>query len=209
MIIIGRNELRTINVDTKAETWNYQASTNPNEPDSLYSGDTLELTPSKPRLETQVCDFCNGKSHKSSTKGLNTFVLTASDGSLDPAAKKANTTGTTLFVTPDGKRLGYVNGKLINEIAGASAAVFKSAPTVWDNNGLPIFRIPEGITVTMQIANDPSYKYTVSAYGDGKVVKVTKLDVSATKSSTINFGGTVKSVKIKSAVKTTPEYLYW
>ena len=199
------NELRTINVDTNAETWNYQASTNPNEQESLYSGDTLELTPSKARMETQDCDFCSGKGHKNTTKGMNTFVLTASGGSLDPAAPKANTTGTTVFVTPDGKRLGYVNGKFINEIAGASAAVFKSAPTVWNNNGLPIFRIPEGITVTMQIANDPTYKYTVSAYGDGKVVKVAKLDVSATKATVVNFGSTVQSVKIKSAVKTSPD----
>lgn len=201
------NELRTINVDTNAETWNYQASINPNAQESLYSGTTLEITPSKARLETQNCDFCGGKGHKNTTKGaMNTFILSSSGiASSAGGASGASGMGTSLFVTPDNKRIGYVNGKLINEIPGASVKIFKSAPTVWSDSGLPVFRIPNGITTTLQLANDPKYKYSVTAYGDGKVVKVSKLDVSATKASTVYFGSKVGSVKIKSAVKATPD----
>ncbi len=207
------NELRTINVDTNAETWNYQASINPNAQESLYSGTTLELTPSKARLETQNCDFCGGKGSKNTTKGaMNTFILSAAGGASTTTAGSsvviapgATGLGTSLFVTPEGKRIGYVNGKLINEIPGASVKIFKSAPTLWSDSGLPVFRIPNGITTTLQLANDPKYKYSVTAYGDGKVVKVSKLDVSATKASTVYFGSKVGSVKIKSAVKATPD----
>lgn len=205
------NELRTINVNLNDETWNYQASTNPNEQESLYSGDTLELTPSKARLETQDCDFCSGKGRKSTTKGLSTFILSAAPSTAGGASSSGSATnvsagmGTSLFVTPEGKRIGYLNGKLINEIPGASVKIFKSAPTLWSDSGLPVFRIPEGMTVTLQIANNPNYKYSVTGYGEGKVVKVAKLDVSATKTSEVHFGSKVESVKIKSAVKTTPD----
>ena len=97
------------------------------------------------------------------------------------------------------------DGKLINEIPGASVKIFKGAPTLWSDSGLPVFRIPKGVTTTLQLANDPMYKYSVTAYGDGKVVKVSELDVSATKASTVYFGSKVGSVKIKSAVKATPD----
>jgi hypothetical protein len=94
---------------------------------------------------------------------------------------------------------------LINEIEGASVRVFKSAPTLWDEKGLPIFRIPDGISVTLQMNNDPKYQYSVSAFDNGKVLTIDKLAISATKKSEIVFGSSIKSLKIKSAVKTTPD----
>ena len=199
------NELRTIKVDTKAEHWSYQASQNPKQADSLYSGDTLEITPSNQRLVPQDCDFCSTKGVKSSLNGTtrkNTFILRASSKSTSTKKIKASKKGSTLFVTPDGKRIGYLDGQIINEIAGATVRVFKSAPSVWDNRGMPIITIPDGIAVTLNITSDPAYEYHVSAFGDGKVVKVSNLSVSETKASELNFGSTVKSVKIKSAVRT-------
>ena len=204
------NELRTIKVDIKAEHWSYQASQNPKQADSLYSGDTLEITPSNQRLVPQICDFCSSKGTKSSLKSStrkNTFILRASSKSRSAKKIKASKKGSTLFVTPDGKRIGYLNGKLINEIAGATIRVFKSAPTVWDNRGMPIISIPEGVAVTLKIISDPTYNYSISAFGDGKVVKVSNLSVSETKASELNFGNTIKSVKIKSAVKTKSNIL--
>ena len=204
------DELRTINVNTKTERWSYQASQNPKQADSLYSGDTLEITPSTPRLTTQTCDFCSSKGTKSSLKGTSrksTFILRATSKSRSAKKTKASKKGSTLFVTPDGKRIGYLNGQLINEIAGATIRVFKSAPTVWDNRGTPIVSIPEGVAVTLKIISDPTYNYSISAFGDGKVVKVSNLSVSETKASELNFGNTIKSVKIKSAVKTKSNIL--
>ena len=195
------NELRTINVDTNAETWNYQAAINPDAQESLYSGTTLELTPSKARLEIQDCGFCGGKGSKNTTKGaMNTFILNS-----DAVVSSASDIGTALFETPEGKRIGYQNGKLINEIPGASVKIFKGAATLWSKFGLPIIKTPAGVATTLRLANDPNHKYSVVAFGDGKVVKVSKLDVSATKASTIYFGNKIGSVKIKSAVKTTPD----
>jgi hypothetical protein len=194
----------------KNETWTYEGSPNPDIESDLYEGDgsteTLEITPSKPRLEQQSCDFCSGKNRKS-TKGFHTYVLDANALSNDKAAT-ANQTGQTLFVTADGKRIGYVDGKLINEIEGASISVFKSAPSVWDNRGMPVIRIPDTISVTLQLQNDDQYTYDVAAFGADNVVKVEGLHVSETKPTQIQFGSGISNLKLKAAVKTSPNIYF-
>jgi len=68
-------EERYIEVDLYAETWQYNAATNPDEPESLYEGDaeteTLSLTPTSTRLEPQECDFCGERhtAHSYGTRG--------------------------------------------------------------------------------------------------------------------------------------------
>lgn len=56
---------RTIAVDAKANSWQYQASTNPSDAASLYSGDAkngnqLYLSAITPRLGMHDCPFCSG-----------------------------------------------------------------------------------------------------------------------------------------------------
>ena len=185
-------------------------SPNPEIESDLYEGDasseTLEVTPSKPRLETQACDFCSGKNRKS-TKGFHTYVLDA-NATGKGIAQVANQTGQTLFVTADGKRIGYVDGKLINEIEGASISVFKGAPSVWDNRGMPVIRIPDTVSVTMQLRNDDAYTYDVAAFGADNVVKVEGLKVSETEPTSIQFGSGISNLKLKAAVKTSPNIYF-
>ena len=194
-------ELRTITVDLTSEKWSYAASDDPNDPSALYEGDaesnSLEITPSQPRLEVQNCDFCDATT-QSAPKGNRTFMIASTGAAVtQPAA-------TTVFVTPDGKRLGYVDGVLINEITGASVTVFKGAPSVWDTHGQPVFTIPAGITVTLQIQHTGTNTFTISAYGNGSVVKISQFTLSADDKSDLAFGATVGSIQINSTSATTP-----
>lgn len=204
------NELRAIHVNLKNETWTYEGSPNPDIESDLYEGDesteTLEITPSKPRLETQACDFCSGKNTKN-TKGYHTYILDA-NALTNETVPVANQTGQTLFVTADGKRIGYVDGKLINEIEGATISVFKSAPSVWDNRGMPVIRIPDTVSVTLQLQNDDKYTYDVAAFGQDNVVKVEGLQISQTKPTKIQFGSGISNLKLKAAVKTSPNIYF-
>jgi hypothetical protein len=111
---------------------------------------------------------------------------------------------TTVFVTPDGKRLGYVDGVLINEITGASVTVFKGAPSVWTTHGQPVFSIPAGMTVTLQIQHTGPNTFTISAYGNGSVVKISQFTLSADNKSDLAFGATVGSIQINSTSATNP-----
>lgn len=56
------NTIRKIMVDSNTNTWKYNASINPNAPESEYEGDaeskTLLLTPTSFRLQIQECPFC-------------------------------------------------------------------------------------------------------------------------------------------------------
>jgi hypothetical protein len=111
---------------------------------------------------------------------------------------------TTVFVTPDGKRLGYVDGVLINEITGASVTVFKGAPSVWTTHGQPVFSIPAGITVTLQIQHTGPNTFIISAYGNGSVVKISQFTLSTDSKSDLDFGATVGSIQINSTSATNP-----
>ncbi len=193
--------LRTITVDLTSEKWSYAASDDPNDPSALYEGDaesnSLEITPSQPRLEVQNCDFCDTTT-PAAPKGNRTFMIASTGAAVtQPAA-------TTVFVTPDGKRLGYVDGVLINEITGASVTVFKGAPSVWDTHGQPVFTIPAGITVTLQIQHTGTNTFTISAYGNGSVVKISQFTLSTDSKSDLHFGDTVGSIQINSTSATNP-----
>ena len=194
-------ELRTITVDLTSEKWHYAASNDPNDQSALYEGDaeshSLEITPSQPRLEVQNCDFCDATT-QAAPKGNRTFMIASTGAAVtQPAA-------TTVFVTPDGKRLGYVDGVLINEITGASVTVFKGAPSVWDTHGQPVFSIPAGITVTLQIQHTGPNTFAISAYGNGSVVKISQFTLSADSKSDLAFGATVGSIQINSTSATNP-----
>ena len=194
-------ELRTITVDLTTEKWSYAASDDPNDASAMYEGDaesnSLEITPSQPRLEVQNCDFCDATT-QAAPKGNRTFMIATTGAAVtQPAA-------TTVFVSSEGKRLGYVDGVLINEIPGASVTVFKGAPSVWDTHGQPVFSIPAGITVTLQIQHTGPNTFTISAYGNGSVVKISQFTLSNTSVSDLHFGDTVGSIQINSTSATNP-----
>jgi hypothetical protein len=179
------NELRPIHVDMVANTWEYEGSSNPEIESDLYEGDadtqTLELTPSAPRLLQQECDFCNGAKGSTGGKGATLFFLDQADDT------DADTEVTSLFVTPDGRRIGYVDGEFINEIEGASLTVVKSGPSVWDTRGAPMIRIPAGESVTLQMTSSQKDNYVVSAFSDGRVIRIDDLAVDD-ESTDVLFG---------------------
>ncbi len=176
---------RQIVVDMVANTWSYDGSPNPDIESDLYEGDaasqTLELTPSAPRIVLQDCDFCAGA--KGSTGGKGSTVFFLSDISNETSEAEIS----SLFVTPDGRRIGYLDGELINEIDGASISVVKSGPSVWDNRGAPMIRIPAGETVSLQMTSSVTDSYAISAFNDGKVIRIDDLAVSE-EATEIGFG---------------------
>jgi hypothetical protein len=141
-------QTRAISFDTNTNTWTYQASTNPNEPDSVYEGDagtkTLSLFPTTPGLGTQPCPFCEKVPNKPSTAGAkgNNEEISLVGSDTDPA---------NLFITDDaGRRLGYINGSLVNEIPGAHVNQVLSNQDWKDHIG-PNFYVPGDARYTITI----------------------------------------------------------
>jgi hypothetical protein len=137
-------EIRRVQVDTGKNTWQYEASINPDVAPDIYEGDadtmTLDLTPTSARMTKQDCPFCaNTESARvnglaAPAKDLNEIFLDG-DGHL-------------LIMDENGKRLGFADGKLVNEIPGAEYTNLKVADTDYPE---PIYRVPAAMNVTAVI----------------------------------------------------------
>jgi hypothetical protein len=138
-------EVRELFVDSRDNSWTYETSINPEVATDVWSGNadsqTLDLTPTSARLETQTCPFCEGGYSSISgklaapTQALNQIFL---DGE-----------GHILITDDSGNRLGYVDGKIINEIEGASYSKYRMLAS--GNTPEPIYSIPSNLDVTITI----------------------------------------------------------
>ena len=109
-------------IDVTGDGWTYAlAATNPTEAASAWSGSTgtMELTPMRSRSGPFTCSFC--PTDNDSPSG--TMLTVASSGSKQMAIK---------IETESGQRLGYYEGKFVNEIPGATYRYLISGPSTAD-----------------------------------------------------------------------------
>lgn len=142
------NETRVVEVDTNENTWKYHAATNPNEPSELYDGNAelqnLEVVAISPRLDTQQCQFC-ASGAESRAGGLaapaQEFYEIWLEGKAD-----------LLIEDEQGRRIGFVDGKFVSEIPGASGDNMKLFGTdVWDTENEPVYRVPVGVSFQISV----------------------------------------------------------
>ena len=134
---------RVLTIDRSADTWQYEASTNPNVETDLYEGDadtdSLSIHPTSPRLGSQDAAF--GSS--SEVSGYATVLQAGNDGIEIWLDGDAN----LLITALDGRRVGWLeDGTFVNEIDGATATDFKFGVAVWDVKEEPVYVIPGDIT---------------------------------------------------------------
>jgi hypothetical protein len=145
------DQTRAIAFDTNNNTWSYSAASNPNVPSSLYEGDaktkSLMLFPTNPGRGTQPCPFCGtvpGPGFPERTTGAASTEEIYLTGSV--------TNQSHVLVTDQaGHRLGYVNGRLVDEIPGAHYVLLTSDED-WKDKLAPIFYVPANgaYTTTLQ-----------------------------------------------------------
>jgi hypothetical protein len=144
------DQIRKLLVDYEANTWSYQASTNPNEPESLYEGDqstqSLEIIGLSKRLVQQDCDFCAGSGQGYLGKGRGLAAATQSYNQI-----WLNGQADLLITTTDGKRLGFDGGEFVNEIPGAESKNMKFGVDIWDINNEPVYYIPLGVEFSIKV----------------------------------------------------------
>lgn len=139
-------EVRELLIDSRDDSWLYEAAINPQVESELYTGNaetqTLDLTPTSARLGLQQCPFCEegygatGGAKRATAKQTHNQIFLDGKGRI-------------LITDEQGNRLGYVNGKIVNEIPGAYFTAYRmgfaqEAPD-------PIYSIPAGLDVTVRI----------------------------------------------------------
>jgi hypothetical protein len=141
---------RAIAFDTNKDTWSYDAAANPDDPSELYQGDantkTISLYPTSPGRGTQPCPFCGTITTSGSTVGNTGGARTAIIYLLGSAVNHSH----VLVTDQKGRRLGNVNGKLVNEIPGAHYVLLTSDQD-WKNKLEPILYVPanQAYTITL------------------------------------------------------------
>jgi hypothetical protein len=140
-------QTRELYIDSRDNSWTYEAAINPQVESEVYSGNantgTLDLTPTSARLKVQECPFCAGGG-TSSTSG----------GKLAAPSQKLNQVyldgeGHILITDENGKRLGYVDGKIVNEIDGASYNAYRMDAS--GNAPEPVYSLPANLNVTIAV----------------------------------------------------------
>ena len=134
------NELRPVIVDTNKETWQYQTRSRPDDPDSIYEGNadtqTLELVAISPRLEEQDCYFCRA----SDGSGQNPRASVGSEGDFFNIWLEGD--ADLLITDKAGRRLGYVDGEMVNEIPGAQVSWLRSQSESGRVELTPHYQVP-------------------------------------------------------------------
>lgn len=137
-------ETRELFIDSRDNSWTYETAINPEVETDVWSGNadtqTLDLTPTSARLEPQACPFCEGG-----------YSFT---GKLAAAAVPLNQIflngeGHILITDDSGNRLGYVDGKIVNEIPGASYNKYRMLAN--GETPEPIYSVPANLDVTVTI----------------------------------------------------------
>ena len=137
-------ETRELFIDSRDGSWTYETSINPQVETDVWSGnaetETLDLTPTSARVETQACPFCEGGF-------TSTNKLAAADQLVNQFFLDGD--GHILITDENGNRLGYVNGEIVNEISGASYTRYRMLAS--GETPEPIYAVPAGLDVTITI----------------------------------------------------------
>jgi hypothetical protein len=175
---------RAVSVDTNANTWVYDTATNPDKAISTWSGqgqaNPIELQPLSAALGVQPCPFCAGPSGSARSSRMVQISLGG-----NPVAH-----GHLLITTADGRRVGYVHGRFVDEIRGARVRT-PLLNEIWNARPEPIYEIPASgaIRVTLDgrgsTGRDPA---TVHVVGAGFGATVSNLLPSSSTSDRLVIG---------------------
>lgn len=131
-------EVRAIEIDVDADSWQYQASPNPGEESGLYvgnpsNGNLIYLAPVRARLGEHACPFCHAEA------GADALAATFTSGGATLNAIDAN-----------GKQSGIVDGRMVNEIPGATIEPTFSLEN-WQDDAAPELFLPAHQSLTFEL----------------------------------------------------------
>ena len=214
---------RAVKVDTNANTWSYLAALNPNEKSELYQGDAttgnLLLYPTATALTKQPCPFCG----KVQVAGASGIQMTSAPVTTDTTGSSPTAAGATamdeiylsggdtehghlLITNPAGQRVGYVDGKVVNEIPGADVIAPMSDQS-WLVNEEPEYHVPDGVTYTITVdgtALKAADVETVGLIGPSYDLAVSGIDLQPGETDTLVAAPDATQLTYKASSAQTP-----
>jgi hypothetical protein len=159
---------RTVQLDTKSNSWSFDAAPTPDQPGSRYTGNTathsLFLLPTLPGLGEQPCPFCSATPGTPSTPATTSTPATPSTPTAVPASVAAPpyeairlqtsgpVVGHLLITDRRGRRVGFVHGRLVNQIPGSRIIrLFVGGTRTWLDQTEPEYELPTGQRYTIEL----------------------------------------------------------
>lgn len=203
---------RVLLIDRNANSWSYEGSINPGQPNSLYKGDastlTLGLTPTEPRLQKQICDFCPHTPSGSRPQSVSAGGFTVAQAPTEYNQVSLEGTGHLLITDKQGRRTGYIsNDQFANEIPGVKVQPITSA-NLWENSLEPMYLVPTGIEFSLAVKSaDPltDTLSTVTMIGPGYDLSVEDILLEPNTTDTINFSPDGKTISYKTDYSDSPD----
>jgi hypothetical protein len=190
---------RAIQFDRNADTWQYDAQTNPSNPSELYQGDaqtnTIELDPLTPGEGQQPCPFCNGQGGGSGDAQQKGSTLGSDQQYNEINLQGDPVNHAHLLLTDDqGHKTGYENGRVLQDIPG-SKMITPVADQDWRGAPEPTYRVPAGTKVTVTIdgsnlKNEDTEEVQLIGPGDYTGVSDIKMGPGQKDELTFNGDGT-------------------
>jgi hypothetical protein len=179
---------RAVDFDRNGNTWSYEAARNPAERSILLEGDaqtqTASLLPTTPGAGVQPCPFCNTSHFEQISLGgdtLNHAHLVMTDSA--------------------GRKTGYVDGKLVNQIPGAQVLPLYLAQN-WRERPEPIYRIPRNTSYSITLDGsqlDTPDPESVSVLGPGFSAVASNLTARPDQQDQIQVTGNGTAVAYRTA----------
>ncbi len=192
-------EIRYVELDLANDTWQYLASSNPDEPEGLYTGNSstknLEVVSLSSRLGTQQCDFCRDDNASDGNNGTTKNIEIWQSGRAS-----------LLVADGSGRRAGLLeSGRIVNEIPGAEVRALKFAPDGIDH--APVILLPlaliEGSHLAVKINSTSSgiganaAETAIIAPGFALSATVSDLKASQRQSMDLSSSGRAYNVSLK------------
>ena len=205
---------RAIKIDRNANTWSYDAATNPSNPSELYQGDantkTIDVEPTSPGIGPQPCPFCGNLTP--ATGGGNSVAkgsVAQQDSGLDLIYLDGSEVDHAhLLITDDaGHRLGYVGAQFVSEIPGAQAQFTKSSQD-WSEDIEPDYYVPDGHKYAITVdgsALQETDETEVGVIGSAFDMFFDNLQVHPGEKSTILMTPDIENVAFSSTGDQTPQ----
>ncbi len=173
---------RELLIDVNENSWVYEASINPQVESELYSGDagtqTLELTPTSARLTQAPCDFCEARAEGAKLAAPSQQTV---EVFLDGEGR--------LLITDDaGRRLGYVDGRIVNEIPGAQVLPWRMGVNI--NAPEPRYVLPASANITVTIDGSHLSESTATDlffFAPGFAIGIEQIDLQPGRADSVNF----------------------
>jgi hypothetical protein len=184
------------------------ASTNPHEPASEYAGNaetkTLTITATPPRLETQVCPFCDAPTtgYQGGAKGL-----AVEEAGFNQIWLEGE--GNLIITDKDGKRTGFVDGQFVSEIPGVQFDVLRS-DDLWKDSQEPTYYVPVGMEFNVTVDGSQLQEASVSSVtmiGPGYDLAVDNINLDPGQQDMIDFGPDGKTISYTSEFTESPDIL--